>query len=145
MKTEDFLDALKEYIEDNFSTFLALETGSLPDFKNIEIGGRDPFDCKKYPTLMIHLSDESPEWESLTSIESEIRIDIAISIVNPKVDTAHRYQLRYAEALKDMFAADPTMGNIALIAGLENIRHYPPGAGGQGGPAVSVFDFVVRL
>lgn len=78
-------------------------------------------------------------------MESELRVDIAVTITNPKADTAHRYQLRYVEAIKEMINDDQTLGNIALISGLQNIRHYPPGAGGQGGPAVSVLELIVKL
>ena len=145
MKTEELLDALKSYFIANYSGYLVNQPGGLPDFKNIELGGRDPFNCKKYPTLMIHLSDETPEWESLTSVASELRVDLAISVTNPNIDTAHRYQIRYTEAIKEMIEYDQTFGNIALISGLQNIRHYPPGAGGQGGPAVSVLELTVKL
>lgn len=145
LKTENFLDALKANFVANYAEFLEDQPGELSDFKNIELGGRDPFNCKKYPTLMIHLSGDDPEWESLTSVEGELRVDLAISVTHPKADTAHRFQLRYSEAIKEMVSADQTLGNIALISGLQNIRHYPPGAGGQGGPAVSVLELIVKL
>ena len=102
MTTEEFLDGLRDYITNNYASFLSNQPGSLPDFKERVIGGRDPFDCGHYPSLSMHLSNEDEEWRSLTDLESELKIDMAISVMNPKADTAHRYQLRYAEAMKEM-------------------------------------------
>ena len=145
MTTEEFLDGLKDYITNNYASFLSNQPGSLPDFKERVIGGRDPFDCGHYPSLSMHLSNEDEEWRSLTDLESELKIDMAISVMNPKADTAHRYQLRYAEAMKEMIKDDQTIGNIVVLAGIQGIRHYPPGSGGQGSVAVTVFELIVNL
>ncbi len=145
MTTEEFLDDLKSYIKNHYNTFLAYQPGSLPDFKEMEIGGRDPFNCLHYPSLSMHLSNEDEEWQSLTDIQSELKVDMAISVMNPKADTAHRYQLRYTEAFKEMIKDDQTIGNIVMISGIQGIRHYPPGSGGQGSVAVTVFELVVKL
>lgn len=145
MTTEEFLDGLKDYISSSYASFLSGQPGGLPDFKEIAIGGRDPFDCGHYPSLSMHLSNEDEEWQSLTDLESELKVDIAISVMNPRADTAHRYQLRYTEAFKEMIKDDQTIGNLAMLAGIQGIRHYPPGAGGQGSVAVTVFELIVKL
>ena len=145
MTTEEFLDGLKGYVSSNYAAFLVNQPGGLPDFKEVEIGGRDPFNCLHYPSLSMHLSNEDEEWQSITDIQSELKVDMAISVMNPKADTAHRYQLRYTEAFKEMIKDDQTIGNIVMISGIQGIRHYPPGSGGQGSVAVTVFTLNVKL
>lgn len=144
-RIEDMIYDIKDYVTDNYNTYLQGIADNkndgipLPVMKDTVIGDANPYTWNKFPVMMINPSRMDAEIISSGYDQISIELAFIIVITGGKASNLTIQALRYAEALRQLFLADPTCGDAVDVMGDAVNVEYFPGVSGEDEKKVTIF------
>jgi len=131
--TEDLLEGLKDYIIDNFETYIdAILSDKSNDYalpvptnKDVILGYMDPEAHDNYPVVFIVPLEDKYDVLSMGSDNLEVTAAVWLVIAGYKSTTLTKQIMRYGAALRNMFRADFTLGGAVGEITTDTINYYP--------------------
>ena len=131
--TEDVLNGLKDFIDDNFETYIdeILSDKSndyalpVPSSNDVIIGIRDPAHYDNYPVVFLVPTEDVYDVLSMGTDVLEVTAAVWLAIAGYESSTMIKQIMRYGAAFRNMFRANFTLSNTVDEISTETVTYYP--------------------
>ena len=148
--TEDVLNGLKDFIEDNYETYIdeILTDKSndlvLPVPNDIIIGITDPEHYDHYPVIGLIPLEDAYEVLSMGTDTLQVTAAVWLFIAGYQPTTLTTQIMRYGAAFRNMFRANFTLDNTVDEISTDVINYFPEWLGDENMQAVRVTVQIIK-